>query len=207
MQNIFVPSLNFGNTNSVIRMIEKVANNVNIMQDWSELKKADKIFIVGVGSYDFAVKEYKPYYDRVREEILVKKKPILGICLGMQILFDKSEEGIEQGMSVMNGNVVRFKPEKFDENSKSIKIPHMGWDIVQPVRDSQLFKKDEYYRFYFAHSYHVVCDHYSDILAEVDYGYRFSVAVQHENIFGVQFHPEKSHKFGMNLISNFLLKI
>ena len=207
MQNIFVPSLNFGNTNSVIRMIEKVSNNVNILQDWSYFDKADKIFIVGVGSYDFAVKEYLPYYERIREAILVKKKPILGICLGMQLLFDKSEEGIEKGMSVISGNVVKFKSEKFGANSESIKIPHIGWNVVEPVKNSQLFNNDEYYRFYFAHSYHVVCNHYYNVLAEVDYGYRFSVAVQHENIFGVQFHPEKSHKFGMDLVCNFIHKI
>jgi glutamine amidotransferase len=207
MLNIFVPNLSFGNTNSVVRMIDKVSDNVKIIQDWNYFDSADKIFIVGVGSYDFAIKEYAPFYERIREAILVKKKPILGICLGMQLLFNSSEEGIEDGLSVLSGNVVKFKFNKFDKNLDKIRIPHIGWNVVVPVGDSIFFNQNEYYRFYFAHSYHVSCDNLNNILAEVDYGYKFPVAVQQENIFGVQFHPEKSHKFGLNLVSNFINRV
>ena len=131
------------------------------------------------------------------------KTPFLGICLGMQMLFEKSEEGELAGLGWIKGKVKRFD---FTEGSlNALKIPHMGWNVVYPAKDNALLPSDEQeLRYYFVHSYHVVCDDPCDVLAYSHYGYDFTCAVQHDNIYGAQFHPEKSHRFGMALIKNFI---
>jgi glutamine amidotransferase len=127
--------------------------------------------------------------------------PILGICLGMHLMARKSEEGILPGLGWVPGDVKKFR---FEDKTRSLKVPHMGWNEVMPRRDDPLFVGfDEETRFYFVHSYHLVCDTNDDELATAWYGYDFSSAVRRENIVGVQFHPEKSHRFGMRLLQNF----
>jgi len=130
------------------------------------------------------------------------KIPVLGICLGLQLFSKKSEEGVKPGLGWIDAETVRFR---FESGSGSLKIPHMGWNTVQKNRESRLFQAlPEESRFYFVHSYHVLCANKDDEALKTRYGYDFTSAVEHENIYGVQFHPEKSHKFGMRVLKNFL---
>ena len=129
--------------------------------------------------------------------------PILGICLGMHLLFDYSEEGVMNGLGWIPGIVKRFQFNECDHSK--MKIPHMGWNHIQPLNQHILFSGlDDLSRFYFVHSYHVQCNSPEHSTATSVYGYPFTCAVQKGNIFGVQFHPEKSHKYGMKLFENFL---
>ena len=140
--------------------------------------------------------------DGSQDKVIQKKTPILGICLGMQLFARKSEEGDSEGLGWTDAEVVRFK---FDGGEKRLKIPHMGWNLVKICQSGPLFgEMDPEPRFYFVHSYHVVCRNESDILTKTVHGYEFPSAVRKENIYGVQFHPEKSHKYGMNLLRNFV---
>jgi glutamine amidotransferase len=127
--------------------------------------------------------------------------PVLGICLGMQLMCNASEEGTLPGLGWVDADVRRFK---FEQDS-SLKIPHMGWNSVSVAKkDSIICSDQEDQRFYFVHSYHVICNHAKDTLAIAHHGYEFTAAFSHENIYGVQFHPEKSHKFGMALMKKFV---
>ena len=125
----------------------------------------------------------------------------MGICLGMQLLTKSSEEGTLPGLGYINAKTVKFQP---DLQHPNIKIPHMGWDHIIVNHESKIFKEftDEM-RFYFVHSYYVVCEKEQNVIAKTHYGLNFACAINSENIYGVQFHPEKSHKFGMKLLSNF----
>jgi glutamine amidotransferase len=125
---------------------------------------------------------------------------VLGICLGMQLLFESSEEGVLPGLGLVPGRV-----EKFKLAGTPLKVPHVGWNIVRPLRDSALFStSDEQQRFYHVHSYHAVCGDSGDTVAVTQYGYEFACAVQHGKVLGVQFHPEKSHRFGVRLMQRFV---
>ena len=132
------------------------------------------------------------------KEVLENKKPILGICLGMQLLTNSSEEGKEKGLCWIDAQTI-----KFDLEDKSLSIPHMGWNKTNPTNTNNIFKNLEDNRFYFVHSYHVVCNNEENILATANYGKIFTCSIYKDNIYGVQFHPEKSHKFGMQLLKNF----
>ncbi|MGN6436111.1 MAG: imidazole glycerol phosphate synthase subunit HisH, partial [Agriterribacter sp.] len=133
---------------------------------------------------------------------LVKQTPILGLCLGVQLLTESSEEGNEKGLGWIKGRTVRFDKSRL---SAQHKIPHMGWTDIRGYENSKLFA--EMYddpRFYFVHSYHLQLESDSDVIATGNYGYDFAVGIEHNNILGVQFHPEKSHKYGMKLLDNFV---
>jgi glutamine amidotransferase len=135
------------------------------------------------------------------EKVLVEKTPILGICLGMQLMTRGSEEGELAGLNWIDARTKRFD---FGPGSQPPKVPHMGWNSARIAKESSMFKEiSEEPRFYFVHSYHVVCRYAGDVLAYTEYGYEFVSAFERENIVGVQFHPEKSHKFGMKLLKNF----
>jgi glutamine amidotransferase len=136
----------------------------------------------------------------LNKKALEEKVPILGICLGMQLLTKDSEEGVLKGLGWIDAHTLRFK---FPDGVK-LKVPHMSWSDVDAKRDSPLTKDlPPEPRFYFVHSYHVVAKDPADVLMTTFYGYDFHSVIQHENIFGAQFHPEKSHKYGMKLLSNF----
>jgi len=135
----------------------------------------------------------------LERKVLEEKTPILGICLGMQLFAQKSEEGILEGLGWIKGEV-----KKFDFQDDSLKVPHMGWNTIEiKKQDSFLRELPESSRFYFVHSYHFVCKNNDNVLATTNYGYDFPSIIRQGNIFGVQFHPEKSHKFGMQLLKNF----
>ena len=192
-----------GNLTSIKNMLKKIGYNSTITSDINVLKNASKIILPGVGSFDNAMQSIERLgFDNVlHHKALVEKIPVLGICLGMQLLTKGSEEGVKKGLGWIDGYVRKFRTSDFP----NIKIPHMGWNIVNFSEDKVLFKGLEsgQARFYFVHSYHVVCETSKNVLATSDYGYNFECGIFEGNVFGVQFHPEKSHKFGMQLYDNF----
>lgn len=194
-----------GNAGSVLNMIKRAGGSAVISADPDVIAQADKLLLPGVGSFDKGISNLKSasFFSTLERKVLEEKTPFLGICLGMQMLFDQSEEGELPGLGWIKGKVKRFD---FTQDAvKTLKIPHMGWNILYPAKDNALLPSEESeLRYYFVHSYHVVCDDPHDVLAYSHYGYDFTCAVQHINIYGAQFHPEKSHRFGMGLIKNFI---
>jgi len=190
-----------GNIASVFNMLKRIGAKSSLVSDPQKILLSSKIILPGVGSFDAGINALKQHgMDEAILEVSNRGNYILGICLGMQLLFDRSEEGVLPGLGLISGRVDRMKPQ-----DKSFKIPHMGWNVIQPVKESSLFLQDDKeQRFYFVHSYHVVCDNPSNITALVSHGYDFTCAVQRDNILGVQFHPEKSHHFGMALMKKFI---
>ncbi|WP_060825400.1 imidazole glycerol phosphate synthase subunit HisH [Sulfurospirillum cavolei] len=190
-----------GNLKSIHNMFKKIGIDAVITSDIHEIQNADKYLLPGVGSFDYAIMRLKnaSFFDVLEKEVLEVKKPVLGICLGMQLLTQRSEEGKEQGLGWIDAQTIRF-----DLDDKSLAIPHMGWNKVIPREEGKvLFKHLQESRFYFVHSYHVVCNDEANIAATTCYGDDFTCSVSKGNIYGVQFHPEKSHKFGMQLLKNF----
>jgi glutamine amidotransferase len=189
-----------GNLKSIYNMFKKLGIESAITSNTFEIQNSDKYILPGVGSFDYAVNNLKkaPFFGILQKEVLINKKPILGICLGMQILTKGSEEGVEKGLGWIDAYT-----KKFDLKNKNFSIPHMGWNQINPKNKNNFFNNLSENRFYFVHSYHVVCNNPKNILATTDYNYTFTSAIYKENIFGVQFHPEKSHKFGLKLLNNF----
>ncbi len=190
-----------GNLKSIYNMLKKVGLESVITSDIEVIKNSDKYLLPGVGSFDHGINSLKnsSFFEILEKEVLQNKKPILGICLGMQLLTNSSEEGKEKGLGWIDADTKKFKLE-----DESLAIPHMGWNKVYPTSADGLFQGlDEKNRFYFVHSYHVVCHSESNVLATADYGTKFTCSIHRNNIYGVQFHPEKSHKFGMRLLKNF----
>lgn len=189
-----------GNLKSIYNMFKKVGVESIITSDVGIIKEADKYLLPGVGSFDHGITNLKNalFFETLEQEVLENKKPILGICLGMQLLTNSSEEGKEKGLGWIDAKTI-----KFDLEDKSLSIPHMGWNITNPTNTNDIFKSLKDNRFYFVHAYHVVCNDDKNILATVNYGETITCSIYKDNIFGVQFHPEKSHKFGMQLLKNF----
>lgn len=192
-----------GNLGSVANMIKKLGNSYIITSQLEKIREAKKIILPGVGSFDKALSNLIDLglLDLVKEKAIIEKIPILGICLGMQIMCKSSEEGKKEGLGLIDAEVKRFK---FEKDSK-LKIPHMGWNIISPQNEHILLKDlPNQSRFYFVHSYYVKCNKQEDILTTTNYGDDFVSSFAKHNIMGVQFHPEKSHKFGMKLLKNFI---
>lgn len=189
-----------GNLKSLYNMFNKLGVDSIITSDIDEIKHAHKYVLSGVGAFDHGMKSLRncSFFDTLEKEVLAEKKPVLGICLGMQMLTNSSEEGLEKGLGWLDAQTIRF-----DLKQKDLPIPHMGWNRVEADDNSTLFKELDENRFYFVHSYHVVCNNQSIVLASSNYGEVFTCSIFDGNIFGVQFHPEKSHKFGMKLLKNF----
>lgn len=198
-----------GNTASMLNMIEKVGGQAELCSTPLGLETASAIILPGVGAFDNGITKLAEsgLLDSIRQKVIEEKLPFLGICLGMQLLFEKSEEGNLSGLGWIKGDVRRFDFTQINGN-KRLKVPHMGWNLVHPKAFQNVFSglEDEA-RFYFVHSYHVNCANSSDILAKTYYGYEFTCAVRHDNIWGAQFHPEKSHRFGIQFFKNFLNEI
>ncbi|MBL4707150.1 MAG: imidazole glycerol phosphate synthase subunit HisH [Flavobacteriales bacterium] len=192
-----------GNIKSIRNMLKKIGVPSIITSDVEEVSKAEKLIIPGVGHYSYGMQKLKAsgLVEELSSKVLNDKVPILGICLGAQLLGNRSEESDEKGLGWLDMDVVKFNASQMDD---SLRIPHMGWSEVKGKKESSLLKGyDEVPRFYFVHTYHMKTKEESDILATTEYGYEFISAVEKDNIFGVQFHPEKSHKFGMQLLKNF----
>ena len=193
-----------GNLASIKNMLKKVGCDALISSNESEILSADKLILPGVGAFDTCANKLKEsgLLSALNKKALEEKIPLLGICVGCQLLMEKSEEGIESGLGWIKGEVKKFDQQQM---TGDLKIPHMGWTDVELNKPSLLFKNmyDEP-RFYFVHSYYPAPINSDDVLMYANYGYKFAAAVERENIIGVQFHPEKSHKFGMKLLENFV---
>ncbi len=191
-----------GNLGSIANMLKVIGEKSIITSDKTQISKADKIILPGVGAFDAGMKQLKEkdLVEFMKDEA-GSGKPILGICLGMQLLGRKSEEGNLKGLQLIPFDNVRFR---VSEESK-LKVPHMGWDIVDFKQESPLLTGIKgTQRYYFVHSYHAKCDDEKNVLMTCEYGYEFAAAVVKDNVYGVQFHPEKSHNFGMALLENFV---
>lgn len=201
--SVVIVDYKMGNLFSIKNMLSKLGTTAVVSSSLKDISSAEKLILPGVGAFDTAVSNLRTLdlIPTLNKKVLSEKTPVLGICLGMQLFSKKSEEGKLPGLGWINGETVKFN---FGEKS-TLKIPHMGWNAVIPHKKSSIFKNsDDEQRFYFVHSYHVICKDCADVLATTNHGFDFVSALNHKNIYGVQFHPEKSHKFGMRLLRNFL---
>jgi glutamine amidotransferase len=194
-----------GNLGSIVNMFRKIGVQAVVTAEPAGIERADKLLLPGVGAFDTAMIRIKQQglLDLLNKKVLVEKVPILGICLGMQLLTDSSEEGTLPGLGWIPARTLVFN-ERLD--TMHYKVPHMGWNTVEKHTESPLtagFESFEEPRFYFVHSYFVQCDNDRHSILKTAYGLRFDSAIQNGNIYGVQFHPEKSHTFGMQLFRNF----
>jgi imidazole glycerol-phosphate synthase subunit HisH len=201
---IVIIDYNMGNTGSIVNMLKTVGAKAMISSNPKEIEQADKLILPGVGAFDKAMTNLKELeiIPLLNQKVVQQKTPILGICLGAQLLANSSEEGVLPGLGWIDAQVKRFR---FEPSQTHLKIPHMGWNLIKIKKESLLLKNLEINsRFYFVHSYHIVCKNSEDVLTETFHGYDFTSSVQKGNILGVQFHPEKSHKFGLKLLKNFV---
>ena len=201
---IAVINYGMGNVGSILNMLSKIGVPAGISSDPKEIADAEKLILPGVGAFDTGMTHIREMglLPLLNEKVLDRKTPVLGICLGMQLLTLRSEEGRQPGLGWIDGEAIRFR---FDPQKSGLKIPHMGWNRANPLRTRSLFKgfDEKEAVFYFVHSYHVVCNQEEDVLAVTHHGYNFASAVQRGNIMGTQFHPEKSHRYGLRLLKNF----
>jgi len=200
---ITIIDYNTGNLGSIQNILKRIGEESIITSDKKLIAGAKKLILPGVGAFDTGMSNLMELdlVGILNKKVLDDKTPILGICLGMQLLSEKSEEGSLKGLGWIKGETRRFN----FINTQEYKIPHMGWNFIQQKKDSRLFTAmfaDA--RFYFDHSYFFMTADSSDILASTTYDTEFASAVEKGNIIGVQFHPEKSHKFGMKLLKNFV---
>ncbi|MBQ5939638.1 imidazole glycerol phosphate synthase subunit HisH [Massilia sp. AB1] len=192
-----------GNVGSVIRMIEKVGGKAQRVSTARELDAAQIAILPGVGAFDYGMAQLaeKGLVEALNEAALVRRIPILGICLGMQLMCKRSDEGVMPGLGWIDAEVKKFE---FDQATR-LPIPHMGWNTLELKRENGLLDNElERTRYYFVHSYRVSCSNPEDVIATTEYGGSFVSAFAKDNLFGAQFHPEKSHRFGMAMIKNFL---
>lgn len=191
------------NLGSIVNMLKKVGvKNICVTDKVEDIRKATKIIMPGVGSFDKAINTLKELRitEVLYQKAMIEKVPFLGICLGMQIMTESSEEGCESGLGY-----VRATSHKFDAKLHGIKVPHMGWNKVKPIKNSYIFDKDlNLDRFYFVHSYYVKCRNKDDILFHTTHGDDFVSGFEVDNLIGLQFHPEKSHKNGIELFKKFV---
>ena len=194
-----------GNLGSIANMIRKMGGQSLIVTTAEDLLQCNKAILPGVGAFDTAIQNLKDQrlWDALHEFTFQQKKPLLGICLGMQVLCKGSEEGNLAGLGWINAEVKKFR---FDEEHSALKVPHMGWNTVQKLDDAfPLFKDwESEMRFYFVHSYAVHCQDAAQAKGRTQYGYSFDSVVGQGNIMGMQCHPEKSHRFGMLVYKNFI---
>lgn len=196
---ITIIDYNTGNLRSVANMLKKVGVESEITNDVDKIKNAKKIILPGVGAFDNAMDNLTKLNlrDVLTYKAMEEKVPLLGICLGMQIMTNSSEEGKTEGLGWINADVVKFK-------DLSVKVPHMGWNQTYSSGKSKLFSGlEESAKFYYLHSFHLRCNNSQDEIAYANYPEKFTCSVQKDNLFAVQFHPEKSLKYGMKLLSNF----
>jgi imidazole glycerol-phosphate synthase subunit HisH len=200
---IAIVDYGMGNLGSIKRKMDLIGTKSIITSKIEELRECNKLILPGVGHFAKAVSEIKRrgLWDFISDQVLAERKMILGICLGMQLLAKKSEEGNAEGFGWIDAEVIKFRV----SDGIKFKVPHTGWNTINLTNRSSLFNGiDSDSEFYFVHSYHLQCNNSDCILAETLYDYSFVSAVHKENIYGVQFHPEKSHNAGEKLLRNFI---
>jgi imidazole glycerol-phosphate synthase subunit HisH len=193
-----------GNPASIRNMLQKIGTRSEISADADTIRAADRIIFPGVGAFDYGAERIATLgiADALEERVRREGAPLLGICVGMQLLARRSDEGVLPGLGWIDGDVIAFDRSRLGPTDK---VPHMGWSDLSVQRPAGLFEGfHEHPRFYFVHSFHLVCDRQADIAATAHHGYDFCAAVAKDNIWGVQFHPEKSHRFGMTLLRKFI---
>ena len=193
-----------GNLGSIFNMLKHIGVEAEIVSDPRAIGNAKKIILPGVGAFDHGMRAIRErgMFEVLNQKALEERVPVLGICLGMQLITTGSDEGGEAGFSWIAGSTVSFS---FDDAARDLKIPHMGWNSILVKQDQPLLDQlGDKPRFYFVHGYHVDCaDDAGTVFATTHHGYEFPSVIGQGNIFGAQFHPEKSHKFGMRFLQNF----
>lgn len=195
-----------GNLGSIENMLKKIGCDAQITSDPAAISSASKIILPGIGSFDHGMRSLRAmnFEGILRHKVLEAKTPVMGICLGMQMLGLSSEEGREAGLGWVDASCQRFGKEPWDAR---LKVPHMGWNVVESQGGNPLLEGfDAPPRFYFVHSYHLVCNDPSLVAGTTRYSIAFTSMVRKGNIYGVQFHPEKSHRFGLTLLRNFVFR-
>lgn len=197
--SVSVISYGLGNLGSVVNMLHRIGTDPRVVSSPEEIESSERLLLPGVGAFDAGMSLLGDagLVEPIRE-FAGSGRPILGICLGMQLLLDSSEEGTKSGLGLIPGH-----SERFDE-STGVRVPHVGWNLVAPVRKDPIFSDlPEEARFYFVHSYRVVPTNEVDVLAVTEYGPPFASMIRSGNVIGAQYHPEKSHAFGMQILRNF----
>ena len=200
---ISVVNYGLGNIQAFANIYKRLNIAVSIASTPGELRDAERIILPGVGAFDWAMTRLKESGMRdVLEELVVSKgKPVLGICVGMQMMAKRSDEGVLDGLGLIDGEVIKIDHESFTQKTH---LPHMGWNDVKPRSTEDLFKNLESgARFFFLHSYYFVPRNPEHVLAVTDYNGPYASSVQSGNVYGVQFHPEKGHQWGIQLLKNF----
>jgi len=192
-----------GNINAFVNVYKRVDIPVKIAKNQDDLEGAEKLILPGVGHFDHAMTQLNNsgMRDKLDELVLINKIPVIGICVGMQMMANSSDEGSMEGLKWIDATVKKFDESKINQVTR---LPHMGWNDVKPVKDIDLFKGlEDNSIFYFLHTYYFHCNNKEDIMAVTEYGGEFASAAHHENKYGIQFHPEKSHHYGEILLHNF----
>lgn len=204
MQNrLVIVDYGMGNLFSVKKRLKALYGDVIVSSNPKDIDGADKIILPGVGHFSKAMENLTKLnlLNALTENVIVRKKPILGICLGMQLMAKTSEEGNVEGLGWFDADVVRFNV----HNKLKYKVPQTGWNQIIKAKESLLMKDiPELAEFYFVHAYHFKCNNTADVLNYTEYEYKFASAIEKDNIFGVQYHPEKSHDVGNQLLKNFI---
>ncbi len=198
---ITIVNYGMGNLGSVLNMFKRIGVEAQISNNLGEIEKAEKLLLPGVGAFDAAMEliNNSGLLPVLNYKAMEQKVPVLGICLGMQLLTNGSDEGVLEGLKWIDADT-----KKFEFANNDMKVPHMGWNFIQPKNTSTLMNDlDNDSKFYFVHSYYVQCKNEQNVLSTTQYGNSFHSIIQNENIYGAQFHPEKSHKYGMQLLTNF----
>ena len=202
-KTVTIVDYGMGNLHSVKKKLDRLKTTSSITSNPRDIIKADKIILVGVGHFAKAMKNIQELdlLDALSEVAIIKKKPVLGICLGMQLMAKDSEEGNTEGLGWLDANVRKMQV----DDTLKFKIPHTGWNKITQSKKSHLMKGiPESSEFYFVHSYYLKSNETSNILNETEYCFKFTSAIEKDNIFGVQYHPEKSHDVGEVLLKNFI---
>ncbi|MAJ43842.1 MAG: imidazole glycerol phosphate synthase subunit HisH [Candidatus Marinimicrobia bacterium] len=200
---IVIIDYGMGNLRSVQKKFNKVNVNIEVSNDPNTIFEADKLILPGVGHFANGIEKLKEYgiWDTLNRKVLIDKTPILGICLGMQLMAKQSEEGNVKGLGWFDAEIIKFRV----NDKLKYKVPHMGWNNILINKESYILKGvSETNMFYFVHSFHINCNNKEDILTTTKYEYNFTSSIKKNNIYGTQFHPEKSHDCGQQILSNFV---
>ena len=199
--SVVVVDYGIGNLGAIPNMLQRAGAPTEVTSDHRKIAAAERLILPGVGAYDAGVRNLREsgLWDVLNEKALVERIPILGLCLGMELMSDRSEEGTLTGLGWIPGEVVRFNPPR----DSRLRVPHMGWNTVTATRASPVSDVIDGARFYFAHSFHFRPANEASIAGVTTFDEPFVSVVHRDNIVGVQFHPEKSHRFGLALLSRF----